>query len=382
MAKSETLGCLLASTRDVGRASHTFMNATDADKKKIMIKFGLGPHEYNALLSGDLKKILDVLNEGVRAEAGRLRGPALLVRDPLRASRVVGRRRAGHSGAGARRRRRRWLASNEPTRFCTSSVIPLRRCGSSASIRTHGTWTPSTSRGGNVATRMRPSWRRSLCGFARAARSAWPSTVIPACSRQPHTKRSGARGAKDSRRGCFRPCRPRIASSRTSASTQELPVARVMMRPIFWSADVNSIRRRLRSCGKSRSSGASTTRPLVICRACRGSSSISSSFTRRITRSSVTRPRRIRSPSRSFTAFSSQSWQRSSCHDSPAATSPPGGPGARPTSRCSSRAFRPMRGRAAAGPLRNASGRRDVAFRLVELDRIHVCGFGPRARAR
>ena len=75
MAKSETLGAFLLQLVMSDERRDTFMNATDADKKKIMIKFGLGPHEYNALLSGDLKKILDVLNEEFGPKPGDFAGP-------------------------------------------------------------------------------------------------------------------------------------------------------------------------------------------------------------------------------------------------------------------------------------------------------------------
>ena len=78
MAKSETLGAFLLQLVMSDERRDTFMNATDADKKKIMIKFGLGHDEYDAVLSGDLAGILDVLNDGVRAEARRLLGTALV----------------------------------------------------------------------------------------------------------------------------------------------------------------------------------------------------------------------------------------------------------------------------------------------------------------
>ena len=42
MAKSETLGAFLLQLVMSDERRDTFMNATDADKKKIMIKFGLG----------------------------------------------------------------------------------------------------------------------------------------------------------------------------------------------------------------------------------------------------------------------------------------------------------------------------------------------------
>ncbi len=40
-----------------------FLDATEDGKKEMMKKFGLRPHQYNAVLSGELEKILTVLSE-------------------------------------------------------------------------------------------------------------------------------------------------------------------------------------------------------------------------------------------------------------------------------------------------------------------------------
>lgn len=42
---------------------NTFLTANDDEKKKLMKKFGLSPRQYNAVMSGDLAKILTVLND-------------------------------------------------------------------------------------------------------------------------------------------------------------------------------------------------------------------------------------------------------------------------------------------------------------------------------
>ena len=42
---------------------NAFIDATDDEKKDLMKKFGLTPHQYDAVVSGDLAKILTVLSE-------------------------------------------------------------------------------------------------------------------------------------------------------------------------------------------------------------------------------------------------------------------------------------------------------------------------------